>query len=123
MSLDFRAHRAKGEEDAVIVLPDAIIPNPLLIFTSMLMRNASTPCKGLVRISYSTVKIDDHLKQAIGYFSNLKQLFNNANIVNKRKIIGSIFTKKLVFDGKCFRTTRVNEVVQLICNMDKAFTK
>ncbi len=77
----------------------------------------------LVRISSSTVKIDGLLKQVIGNLSNLNQLFDNADVMKKRKIIGSIFPEKLVFDGECFRTARVNEAVQLIFNVDKAFAK
>jgi hypothetical protein len=39
----------------------------------------------------------------------------------KRQIIGSIFPEKLTFDGQIFRTTRLNEAVQLIYSLDVAF--
>src|SRR5690606_14049235 len=39
----------------------------------------------------------------------------------KRKIIGSIFPEKLVFDGERYRTARVNEAARLIYAIDKGF--
>ena len=77
----------------------------------------------LVRLSSSVVKIDSQLKQATRNLSNLEQLFENADVRQKKKIIGSIFPEKLIFDGDGFRTARVNEAVQLIFNVDKAFIK
>ncbi len=38
-------------------------------------------------------------------------------------MIGSTFPEKLVFDGGRFRTTRVNEVVEVICTLDKSFSE
>jgi hypothetical protein len=38
-------------------------------------------------------------------------------------IIGSIYPEKLTFDGFQYRTTRVNEAVELIYVLDKGFTK
>jgi hypothetical protein len=38
-------------------------------------------------------------------------------------IIGSIYPEKLTFDGFQYRTTRVNEAVELIYALDKGFTK
>jgi hypothetical protein len=46
-----------------------------------------------------------------------------ADVKRKRKIIGSIFPEKLVFDGFTCRTARMNEATELIFNVDKAFRK
>ena len=52
-------------------------------------------------------------KKKSGWCSDL--LYKNGEIGLKREIIGSIFPEKLSFDGEQHRTTRVNEVVSLIC--------
>lgn len=41
----------------------------------------------------------------------------------KRRLIGSIFPEKMTFDGKNFRTTRMNEAVELIFNVGKGLRK
>ncbi len=41
------------------------------------------------------------------------ELFTN------RKKIDSIFTEKMTFDGFDFRTTRINEAVELLCLISK----
>jgi site-specific DNA recombinase len=43
--------------------------------------------------------IDGLLNQAIGNLSKLETLYNEGTIAQKRKIFGSIYPEKLVFDG------------------------
>ena len=47
--------------------------------------------------------------------------YNPFTIEQKRKIIGSIFPEKLIFDGEHYRTTRVNEAVRMMFAIDEAF--
>jgi DNA invertase Pin-like site-specific DNA recombinase len=54
------------------------------------------------------------LDKAIDNLAKLDKVWVEATTIRKRKIIGSIFPEKLVFDGENFRTTRVNEAVGLI---------
>ncbi|MDD4226069.1 MAG: recombinase family protein [Mariniphaga sp.] len=56
--------------------------------------------------------------KAISSISNLDSLYENGNITQKRKIIGSVFPEKLTFDGIRFRTTRINEAIEYIQLMD-----
>ena len=37
----------------------------------------------------------------------------------KRRMIGSIFPEKVIFDGNTFRTAKLNEAVELIFNVGK----
>ncbi len=53
--------------------------------------------------------------------SNLQQLFENGDIIQKRKIVGSIYAEKLAFYGEQYRTARVNETARLIYTIDKGF--
>ena len=45
-------------------------------------------------------------------------LYENGTIIQKRKIIGSVFPEKLTFYGFQFRTTRVNEALEYIMLTD-----
>ena len=56
--------------------------------------------------------------KAISSIANLDSLYENGNIAQKRKIIGSVFPEKLTFDGIRFRTTRINEALEYIQLMD-----
>ncbi len=46
--------------------------------------------------------------------SDLDFYYEEASLEVKRKLIGSIFTEKLVFENGSYRTTKVNEAVELI---------
>ncbi len=69
------------------------------------------------------IKIDGVLRGAIENLSNLQQLFENGDVMQKRKIVGSIYPEKLVFDGERYRTVRVNEAARLIYAIDKGFSE
>jgi len=45
---------------------------------------------------------------------NLDACYEQASLEFKRKLIGSIFTEKLVFEHGSYRTTKMNEAVELI---------
>jgi site-specific DNA recombinase len=69
--------------------------------------------------------MDDNLKSYIIHgvklLKNLPEYYQQATLAAKRQIIGSIFTEKLVFEENKYRTTRRNEVVELICRTAKDF--
>jgi site-specific DNA recombinase len=75
----------------------------------------------LVALSEATKSIDSILKKALGNLANLSELFKNGDNVQKRKIIGSIFPEKIVFDGENCRTKNINTLISLKLNLDKAF--
>ncbi|WP_413512530.1 recombinase family protein [Myroides odoratus] len=57
------------------------------------------------------VDIKSMLDRALDKVVNLGELYAEGSIQTKREIIGSIFPDKLEFDGKIYRTTRVNTIV------------
>jgi site-specific DNA recombinase len=70
-----------------------------------------------------TFKSTDKFMQAkinkcFGILTHLDELFDNANLDNKNKLISSIFPEKLYFDGKKCRTPRMNEVLLLALSID-----
>ena len=68
-------------------------------------------------------KTDNKLlvNQAVDYLAKLDKVYQDGPTIKKRQLIGSIFPEKLTFDGEIFRTTRLNEAVQLIYTLDTAF--
>lgn len=65
--------------------------------------------------------ITDILEKAINNLSNLDKIYKATDVVKKRKMVGIIFPEYMTFNGHMFRTTKLNEAVQLIYSMDKAF--
>jgi site-specific DNA recombinase len=68
-------------------------------------------------------KIDDLLQQSVDNLINLRRLYTTGNNAKQRKIIGSIFLEKVLFDGSDFRTIRESDPIKLIFTVDKAFGK
>jgi len=68
-------------------------------------------------------KIDDLLEKALYNLVHIDERYEQADIKGKRQIIGSIFREKLEFDGRIYRTANINEAVQLIYKLDKAFSQ
>ena len=65
--------------------------------------------------------IDNLLDKALYNLSNVDERYEKADVQGKRNIIGSMFTEKLQFENNAYRTTKVNEAVELIYSIDAAF--
>jgi site-specific DNA recombinase len=63
------------------------------------------------------------IKNGINALDNLKEHYRNATIREKQQLISSIFPEKFEFDGKKCRTTRVNDVLRYILQIDKGLEK
>ena len=68
-------------------------------------------------------QIDDLLKQSVDNLINLRILYENGNNAVQRKIVGSIFPEKVIFDGIDYRTVRESEPLRLIYSIDGSFSK
>ena len=57
------------------------------------------------------------------YFNakNRGEFFKQASFADKQKMVGSIFPENLIFEEKTYRTTRINEALQLIFSINKDF--
>jgi site-specific DNA recombinase len=60
------------------------------------------------------LNVEPLLDKAFANISQLDILYENGTVIQQRKIIGSMFPEKLVFDGLTYRTTRVNEAIRLM---------
>jgi site-specific DNA recombinase len=73
-------------------------------------------------VAAGTGEIQQQVKSSISLIGNLvNSLYQIAPIEHKQKIVGSIFTAKLIFNGKNYRTTKLNEVIELFRRIDKGF--
>ena len=59
------------------------------------------------------------VENAFHHLENFKQTYTNSAIAHKKKLISSIFPEKIEFDGKKCRTTRINDVLRYILQIDK----
>lgn len=58
--------------------------------------------------------VDKTLDKALQYIQNIPKLYKESEIQIKRAVIGSIFPEKLEFDGKSYRTARMNVIANCI---------
>jgi len=58
----------------------------------------------------SQPQVEKLMDKAIATLSRLDTHYGNMILSKKRELIGSIFPEKIVFDGKEYRTPRLNEV-------------
>jgi hypothetical protein len=70
-----------------------------------------------------TNDISAQLEFYMGILENLAGFYEKADVMGKQRIIGSIFTGKLIYSEKKVQTTKINEVVSLLVNTSKAFEK
>lgn len=61
-----------------------------------------------------SINIDKTLDRALQSIVNIPKLYSEGEIQTKRAIIGSIFPEKLEFDGKTYRTARINIIANYI---------
>jgi site-specific DNA recombinase len=62
-------------------------------------------------------KVDDCLE----FLLNMDKYYVSKSTETKQRIVGSIFPKKLIFDGNNYRTPILNKAVALICRNANAF--
>ena len=62
----------------------------------------------------NAVNIDVLVEKGLESITNIGKLYKEGGINTKRDIIGSIFPEKLEFDGKIYRTVRMNMIVYRI---------
>ena len=62
-----------------------------------------------------------YLKKGLDLLSNLKEFYSKADIMDKRKLIGSTFPGNLIFSKENCRTASLNKAILLIMSTDKGF--
>jgi site-specific DNA recombinase len=59
-----------------------------------------------------------YLKVGFSFLQNVDTYYQNTNLESKRKIVGSIFEEKLIYENSILQTQKMNEVVSLILQED-----
>ena len=59
-------------------------------------------------------KVEPKLKYSISLLDNMERFVRDAPVETKIKLLGSIFPQRIEFDGKNYRTTEYNKVLDLI---------
>ena len=65
--------------------------------------------------------LDKYISFGLSLLTNLSEYYVNAGIEVKNKLIGSIFTEKLIFQNDTFRTRPFNEAIGLLSMYNKGF--
>jgi site-specific DNA recombinase len=65
--------------------------------------------------------LDKFVNFGISLMVNMESLFTLGNVDTKKKILGSIFSDKLIFEKNCFRTLPFNEAISLFSRYNKDF--
>lgn len=72
----------------------------------------------------------NHLSNLAPQFSNTTQLlgsletfYKDCDITTRKRLIGSIFPDKIYFEKNKYRTTKINEVIDLLFTIDKGLNK
>lgn len=73
--------------------------------------------------SQVSTNIEPLLEKAVSNLAHLDELYKEGDVKRKRVIIGSIYPEKFTFDGFRYRTTTVNEAVELIYALDAGFSQ
>lgn len=74
-------------------------------------------------LSQPTSEYGKYIQFSTCFLADLGGYYKKATLITKQKIIGSIFSEKLEFDGENYRTAKVNAVFELISRLGKGFTK
>lgn len=74
-------------------------------------------------LNKGTTSIAALLDKALNGLTKLDRLYAEADTKRKREIIGSMYPEKLTFDGMCYRTSRLNEAVELIYKLGESFSE
>ncbi|WP_276132310.1 recombinase family protein [Polluticoccus soli] len=62
---------------------------------------------------------DRYLTYGLMILPDISKYYTQADLTAKREIVGSIFPEKVIFDGKSYRTSRVNGLFSLFSNTGK----
>ena len=63
----------------------------------------------------------EYLRFGTTLLGNLQYYYSTATLEGKQKIVGSIFPEKLIFSENTYRTAKPNEIITLLCNVNKDF--
>ena len=70
-----------------------------------------------IAVSKLPADFNNYISYSCGLMQNLSNYYANSQPSTKNKLIGLIFPEKITFTGSQYKTTKTNEVFQLMCSM------
>lgn len=64
-------------------------------------------------------EFDTYMRHSTTLLGNLKEYYKSSDYQTQKALIGSIFPEKIYFEKNTYRTTKTNEVIELIFNINK----
>lgn len=74
-------------------------------------------------LSHLRIGIEKLVNKVVKGLSKLDELYINADVADKRRIICYLYPNKLQFDGEIYRTPKSNTVVDLILLINRKLNK
>ena len=65
----------------------------------------------------------EYCRYGFSLLSNMGHYYKTTNIENRQKMLGLIFPEKLVYNNDTFQTMQPSELLDLLCNSGKSFSK
>ena len=75
----------------------------------------------IVELNLTFSGYSQYLQIGLPLLTNLNYYYKNSPIELKQKMISSIFPEKLIFKEKKYRTTKLNEVINLILSNNNGY--
>ena len=104
-------------EDKLIT--DAIDDNAYKKISNRYSKLIQTKKIEILELKSLTKEVKRHIDQGLTILSNLHTTYFESTVEIKQKILGSIFPGKLIFNGKNYRTAKMNEVIFLMTSNNK----
>ena len=119
---EITSYQQKLSNARALLMDDKIDPSDFKI----MKRECEDQLKRLeLRLSTLTIpksnpmSIDRMIGKAIHALSNVKKTYSDGDATTKKEVLGCIFREKLKFDGKKYRTPRLNEAARLIYHINR----
>lgn len=116
-SIDIGIDRANEKYFVSNVIDDDTFKNAI----AQLKRNKADLNYELNELKSKDDLIIRYSKFAFPLLNNLDMYYQNSTLHTRKFIVSSIFPEKLYYSNKSYRTTKLNEVIRLICSPDSTF--
>lgn len=67
--------------------------------------------------------LDKFISFGVSLLANMDKVYNNCNVEVKEKLLGSIFSEKLIFENNSFRTLPFNEAILLFSRYNEVYRR
>tara|TARA_Y100000385_G_scaffold288795_1_gene356386 strand:+ start:184 stop:1746 length:1563 start_codon:yes stop_codon:yes gene_type:complete len=102
-----------------LLMDEKISPDDYTVISERYKKDRSLKSEELNSLKHQNTDYQKWIKEGVHYLCNIQQRLSESSITDKQNLIRSIFPENIQFDGKKCRTTKMNEFVWLLLNIDK----